>query len=89
MTVCTHTDMIEYDRPDEDAKEGAVCEDCAKIGGRWVHLRMCLTCGHVGCCDSSPNRHARAHYEAERHPLITSYEPRERWRYCFIDDMMI
>jgi uncharacterized UBP type Zn finger protein len=63
----------------------AGCEDCLKIGGRWVHLRMCLECGHVGCCDSSPNRHATAHFHATRHPVIASREPGEHWRYCYLE----
>jgi uncharacterized UBP type Zn finger protein len=65
------------------------CEDCLKIGGEWVHLRVCLTCGHVGCCDSSPHRHATAHYHATRHPIITSGEIGELWAYCYVDDQML
>ena len=85
----THTDMIEIERPGEADKAGAVCEECSKIGGQWVHLRMCMTCGKIGCCDSSPNRHARAHAAEAAHPIVTSYEPRERWRYCFVDDVVL
>ena len=59
------------------------CEDCLAAGGTWVHLRVCMTCGKVGCCDSSPNRHATAHAKSEGHPLISSYEPGEDWWYCF------
>jgi uncharacterized UBP type Zn finger protein len=62
------------------------CEDCLKIGGKWVHLRMCLECGRVGCCDSSPNRHARAHFHETQHPIIQSAERGENWRWCYIDD---
>ena len=62
------------------------CEDCLKMGGRWLHLRLCLTCGHVGCCDSSPNRHARAHFHAVKHPIMQSFEPGEDWRWCFVDE---
>jgi uncharacterized UBP type Zn finger protein len=62
------------------------CEECLKTGDKWVHLRMCLECGHVGCCDSSPNRHARAHFHKAGHPLIQSAEPGEDWRWCFIDE---
>jgi len=65
------------------------CEDCMKIGGRWVHLRTCLDCGHVGCCDSSPNRHATAHFHATKHPIITSAEPGETWAYCYADDQFL
>lgn len=62
------------------------CEECLKSGGRWVHLRLCLTCGHVGCCDSSPNRHATKHFQHTHHPLVASYEPDERWAWCFVDE---
>ncbi len=62
------------------------CEDCLKIGGAWVHLRECLTCGHVACCDSSPNRHATKHARATSHPVIASAEPGERWLYCYPDE---
>ncbi len=76
-----HVDSI---RPVQPSAKG--CEDCLKIGGRWVHLRLCLTCGHVGCCDSSPNRHARGHFQASTHPIIQSFEPGEDWRWCYVDD---
>lgn len=65
------------------------CEDCLKTGDSWVHLRLCLTCGHVGCCDDSPNRHATKHYRATKHPVIRSFEPGEHWRYCYVDDLMM
>ena len=65
------------------------CEDCEKIGGEWVHLRLCLECGHVGCCDSSPNRHATAHAHSTDHPTIASYEPGERWGYCYRHEVVI
>lgn len=67
-------------------RPGAGCEDCLKIGGRWVHLRECLTCGHVACCDSSPNKHATAHWHATKHPIVSSAEPGERWAWCYADD---
>lgn len=63
-----------------------VCEDCVKIGGRWVHLRTCQTCGGTRCCDSSPNRHASKHAHASSHAVIASAEPGERWLYCYPDD---
>ncbi len=63
------------------------CEDCLRIGSRWVHLRLCMTCGHVGCCDSSPNRHATAHWLASTHPLVRSYEPGESWWWCYPDEL--
>jgi hypothetical protein len=62
------------------------CEDCLRIGSPWVHLRLCLTCGHVGCCDQSPNRHARRHAGLVGHPIIRSFEPGEYWRWCFVDE---
>lgn len=62
------------------------CEECLKSNDTWVHLRMCLECGHVGCCDSSPNRHARAHFHATHHPIIESAERGEDWRWCYIDE---
>jgi uncharacterized UBP type Zn finger protein len=65
------------------------CEDCLKTGDRWVHLRICLSCGHVGCCDSSVNRHARKHYQTTGHPLIRSHEPGEEWRWCYADETFL
>jgi uncharacterized UBP type Zn finger protein len=62
------------------------CEECLKTGGTWVHLRLCLSCGHVGCCDSSPNRHATRHFQQTKHPVMTSLEPGERWAWCFEDE---
>jgi len=62
------------------------CEECLKIGGRRVHLRECLTCGQVGCCDSSPHKHATAHFHATRHPIISSVEPGETWCWCYVDE---
>ena len=65
------------------------CEDCLKIGSRWVHLRMCRTCGHVGCCDSSPNRHATAHFHETGHPIVRSIEPGESWSWCYVDEVVV
>jgi uncharacterized UBP type Zn finger protein len=65
----------------------AGCEECLKIGSSWVHLRLCLTCGHVGCCDSSPNRHATKHFTNTTHPVMASFEPGERWAWCYVDKM--
>ena len=82
MERCEHFSEI------RDVKQSADgCEDCLKIGGRWVHLRMCMSCGHVGCCDNSPNRHATKHYNSEKHPIIKSFEPGEDWGFCYPDDM--
>ncbi|MET0520012.1 MAG: UBP-type zinc finger domain-containing protein [Burkholderiaceae bacterium] len=63
------------------------CEECLKSGSRWVHLRLCRSCGHVGCCDDSPNRHARAHYEVSGHPVIEGYDPPEGWAWCYVDSL--
>jgi hypothetical protein len=65
------------------------CEECLRIGSGWVHLRLCLTCGHVGCCDSSPHRHARQHFHRVGHPIIQSFEPGEDWRWCYIDQALV
>jgi uncharacterized UBP type Zn finger protein len=65
------------------------CEECLKMGDTWVHLRLCLACGHVGCCDSSKNKHATKHYHATEHPVIRSFEPGERWRYCYVDELFV
>lgn len=70
-------------------RPGAGCVDCLKIGGEWVHLRECLICGHVACCDDSPNRHATAHFHATRHPIISSAEPGETWAWCFVDERVL
>jgi uncharacterized UBP type Zn finger protein len=63
------------------------CEECLKIGGRWVHLRLCLECGHVGCCDNSPNKHATKHFQSTEHPVIKSFHPGEDWRWCYVDEV--
>ncbi len=65
------------------------CEECLRLGERWVHLRLCLTCGHVGCCDSSRRRHAIAHFWATSHPIVRSLEPGETWRWCYVDDIPV
>jgi uncharacterized UBP type Zn finger protein len=79
----THVASIKVTHPDK-----RYCEDCVKTGDWWVHLRMCLTCGHVGCCDSSPNKHATKHFNASGHPLIRSAEPGERWTWCYVDEIV-
>jgi uncharacterized UBP type Zn finger protein len=65
------------------------CEECLKMGDDWVHLRVCLECGHVGCCDSSKNKHATKHFHATKHPLMQSIEPGEDWKWCYVDDLML
>src|SRR5439155_2097409 len=82
--VCTHLDTIQVNSLPESVPG---CEDCLRIGGRWVHLRLCLTCGHIGCCDSSPNRHATAHARSSQHPIIRSLEPGEDWCWCYEDEI--
>jgi uncharacterized UBP type Zn finger protein len=80
--ICSHLESIEItELPDEIAG----CVDCLAIGATWVHLRMCQACGHIGCCDQSPNRHARAHFHTTDHPIIRSAERGEDWSYCFLD----
>jgi Zn-finger in ubiquitin-hydrolases and other protein len=67
----------------------AGCEECLRDGTRWVHLRLCLTCGHVGCCDSSPMKHASGHAHAQTHPIAASFEPGENWRWCYVDQVFV
>jgi uncharacterized UBP type Zn finger protein len=81
---CDHIDQI---RDVEPSAHG--CEECLKTGDAWVHLRKCLVCGHVGCCDQSPNRHATAHFHATEHPIIRSFEPGEDWRWCYVDEVLV
>jgi len=82
--TCTHLDQIEVTELPASV-DG--CEECLRDGGKWLHLRICLMCGHVGCCDDSPNRHATAHYHESGHPIIHSLEPGENWSWCFVDDI--
>jgi uncharacterized UBP type Zn finger protein len=84
MPTCTHLDQIKFTQLPESV-EG--CVDCLATGSPWLHLRFCLACGYVGCCDSSPNKHASAHYLASDHALIHSLEPGEDWTWCFADQM--
>jgi hypothetical protein len=81
--ACTHLEFIETEEANSDG-----CEDCLKIGGRWVHLRRCAACGHVGCCDSSPNHHATGHFQASGHPIMQSFEPGEDWYWCYVDEVV-
>ena len=82
---CTHLDTLRDVRP--STTDG--CEDCLRIGGRWVHLRLCMECGHVGCCDSSPNRHATKHFHATQHAIMRSAEPGESWRWCYVAETAV
>ena len=81
---CSHLDQIRDVTPSAHG-----CEDCLKIGDSWVHLRLCLTCGHVGCCDDSKNKHATRHFHATNHPIIQSFEPGEDWAWCYIDELLL
>jgi hypothetical protein len=92
MAHKTHVDISD---PCEHARQTKIrtvarpapgCADCMKMGGQWVHLRECLTCGHVGCCDASPNKHATAHFHSTKHPIISSAELGETWCWCYIDE---
>ena len=80
-------DHIAHVKPQAPKTQG--CEECLKAGGEWVHLRLCLDCGHVGCCDSSPNQHATRHFRQTQHPVMTSFEPGERWAWCFVDEAAV
>ncbi len=81
---CSHLEVVKEARPRTNG-----CEECLKTGDSWVHLRLCETCGHVGCCDSSKNKHATKHFHTTRHPVIRSFEPGETWRYCYVDEQMV
>ncbi|OGK29898.1 hypothetical protein A3G67_00010 [Candidatus Roizmanbacteria bacterium RIFCSPLOWO2_12_FULL_40_12] len=80
--TCTHKDQIKDVKP----KTPDGCEECLKSGESWTHLRLCLTCGHVGCCDSSKNKHATGHFKETNHPIIKSFQPGEDWKWCYIDE---
>jgi len=82
--VCSHTDSIALT---ELPSSIPGCEDCLAIGGTWVHLRMCQSCGRIGCCDSSPHRHASAHARSARHPIARSAEPGEEWSWCYLEEI--
>ena len=88
MSTCTHADTVDLDvapDPPVGADGERACRDCLTEGTRWVHLRRCTVCGHVGCCDSSPRRHATAHYATTGHPVIQSFQPGEDWLWCYAD----
>jgi uncharacterized UBP type Zn finger protein len=81
MAACSHLDQIREVTAGADG-----CEDCLRTGDSWVHLRLCMSCGHVGCCDSSKNRHASAHFRKVAHPIIKTFEPGEHWGWCYADE---
>ncbi len=80
--TCSHLDTIEDVQPHTKG-----CEECQQIGQKWVHLRLCTHCGHVGCCDSSIGKHATKHFHAKKHPIMRSLEPGEDWYWCFVDEL--
>lgn len=80
---CSHLNLIRKVTPSADG-----CEDCLRMGAEWVHLRLCMTCGHVGCCDSSPNRHATKHFRQRQHPIVRSHQSGEAWGWCYADEVM-
>ncbi len=81
---CKHLDQIQKVKPGSKG-----CAECLAAGDTWVELRLCLTCGHVGCCDSSKNQHATKHFHAASHPIIQSFQPGEDWRWCYVDQAMV
>jgi hypothetical protein len=85
MAACRHVSVVRTIEP----RTRAGCEECLRLGMHWVHLRSCLTCGQVGCCDSSPGRHASAHSRTDGHPIARSIEPGEDWAWCYVDELLI
>ena len=85
MDVCD--DLVTVSEPEPSALTPQGCAECLASGTSWVHLRLCLECGHVGCCDSSPMRHATAHFHGTGHPVIRSFEPGENWRWCYVHEV--
>ena len=81
--TCSHIQQVEIHAPNSKG-----CEECLKIGSDWVNLRLCLTCGQVGCCDDSPNKHDSKHAKSDSHPVLQSFEPEPKWLYCFTDDVL-
>ena len=85
QAACSHLDQVKLLAPEEDVTG---CPQCMAMGSSWVHLRMCQTCGQIGCCDSSPNRHASGHHEESGHPIVRAVEPGEDWSWCYEDELM-
>jgi len=83
MDRCEHLDQMKHVKARTKG-----CEECLRMGDSWVHLRLCMTCGHVGCCDSSKNKHATKHFHAVKHPIVRSLEPGEEWGWCYVDELM-
>ena len=84
VPACSHLDQIRDVRPNANG-----CEECLAMGDTWVHLRLCRSCGHVGCCDSSKNKHASAHFRETTHPIVASLEPGEDWSWCYADEVVL
>jgi uncharacterized UBP type Zn finger protein len=82
MEICKHLDQVQTVTASADG-----CEDCLRMGSSWVHLRLCMICGHVGCCDQSRNKHATAHFNKTGHPIMKSFEPGESWGWCFVEEV--
>jgi uncharacterized UBP type Zn finger protein len=82
--TCPHVKEIRKVTP-----SGSGCKECLEMGDTWVHLRMCLICGHVGCCDSSKNKHATEHFHHSKHPVMQSAEPGENWKWCYVDEIFL
>lgn len=87
MSSCPHLEALKTPRQHPVVPSSEGCLECLEKGDRWVHLRLCLTCGHVGCCDDSPNRHATGHFHGTGHPVIKSFEPGENWAWCYVDGL--
>jgi uncharacterized UBP type Zn finger protein len=83
---CEHLEAIDSPARKPVAPSGHGCKECLQAGDVWVHLRLCMTCGHVGCCDSSPNKHATKHFHQTKHPAVRSFEPGEDWAWCFVHE---
>ena len=81
---CVHLSEVRDVRPRTNG-----CEECLKTGSQWVELRLCLTCGHVGCCDDSPGKHATGHFHRSRHPIIRTLQPGGDWGWCYVDEIML
>jgi len=87
--MCKHLVVFEREREAPVHPSSHGCLECLEAGGEWVHLRLCMACGHVGCCDDSPNRHATRHYHSTKHPVVKSFEPGEDWAWCYADEEMV
>ena len=87
--MCAHLDSLRARGSEPSTPRSLGCEECLRSGDGWVHLRLCMTCGHVGCCDDSPNKHATRHFHGTRHPVVKSFEPGEDWAWCYLHDEMV